>query len=116
MRPGWVIRARTRKRPLMSLESSQERTEQEQPRSTISAETDHSPAVQGDSWGEQLPATVTPAPVPPDPDELVALLLSWIRTPDWFTSQTYLQVHPELLTEGAAQALATLTQHQRDQQ
>jgi CHAT domain/Tetratricopeptide repeat len=102
--------------PLMSLESSQERTEQEQPRSATSAETDHSPVVQGDSGGEQLPANVTPEPVPPDPDELVALLLSWIRTPDWSTSQTYLEAHPELLTEAAAQVLATLTQHQPDPQ
>jgi CHAT domain-containing protein/tetratricopeptide (TPR) repeat protein len=44
----------------MSLESSQERTEQEQPRSTTAAETDHSPVIQGDSGGEQLPANVTP--------------------------------------------------------
>src|SRR6266571_3221426 len=116
MRPGRVIRARTRKRPLMSLESSHERTEQEQPRSTTSAETDHSPVVRGDNGGEQLLATVTPAPVPPDPDELVTLLLSWIRTPDWSTSQTYLQAHPELLTEAATQVLATLTQQQQDQE
>ncbi len=100
----------------MSWDSSQERTEQEQPRSTTSAETDHSPAVQGASGGEQFPSNVTPAPVPPDADEFVALLLSWIRTPDWSTSQTYLQAHPELLTEAPAQVLATLIQHQSDQQ
>src|SRR5713226_7329930 len=116
MRPGWVIRARTRKRPLMSLESSHERTEQEQPRSTTSAETDHSPVVQEDSGGEQLPANVTSTSVLPDSDDLVVLLLSWIRTPDWSTSQTYLQAHPELMEEAAAQVLATLTQHQRDLQ
>jgi len=99
----------------MGLESSREHTEQGWPRSTIAAETGHSPAIQGDS-GEQLPATITPAPVSPDPDELAALLLSWIRTPDWSTSQTYLQAHSELLTEAAAQVLETLTQDQRDQQ
>src|SRR6266581_430387 len=116
MRPGRVIRAWTSRRPLMSLESSHEHTEQEQSKSTTSAETDHIPAVQGDNEGEQLPANMTPSPVPPDPDELVALLLSWIRTPDWSTSQTFLQAHPELLTEATAQVLVTLTQHQRDQQ
>src|SRR5260370_32210718 len=116
MRPGRVIQARTRKRPLMSLESSHKRTEQERPRSPTADETDRSQAVQEDSGGEQLLANITPAPVPPDPDELVALLLSWIQTPDWFTSQTYLQAHPELMKEAAAQVLATLTQHQRDLQ
>ena len=80
------------------------------------AETDHSPVAQEDSGGGQLPVSVTPEPAPPDPDELVALLLSWIRTPDWSTSQTYLQAHSELLTEAAAQVLATLTQQQPDQQ
>src|SRR6266480_105312 len=100
----------------MSLESSHERAEQEQPRSATSAEIDHISSVQGDNGGEQLPANATPAQTPPDPDELVALLLSWIRTPDWSTSQTYLQAHPELLTEAATQVLATLIQHQPDQQ
>src|SRR5712692_11650025 len=48
--------------------------------------------------------------------QLRVKLAAWIRTPDWSTSQTYLQAHPELLTEAAAQVLATLTQHQPDQQ
>jgi hypothetical protein len=100
----------------MSLESSHEGTEHEQPRLITSAQTDLSPAVQGKSGGEQLLANVIPAPVPPDPDELVALLLTWIRTPDWFTSQTYLRAHSELLTEASMQVLATITQHQPDQQ
>ena len=99
----------------MSLESSQERTEQEWPRSATEAGTDHSSAAQRDSGREQFSAIGTPAPVPPDPDELVALLLSWIHTSDWSTSQTYLQAHSELLTEAAAQVLARLTQHQPDQ-
>jgi CHAT domain-containing protein len=46
----------------------------------------------------------------------MALLLSWIRTPDWSTSRTYLQAHCELLTQDVARVLATLTQHQPDQQ
>jgi hypothetical protein len=54
--------------------------------------------------------------VPTGPDELVALLLSWVRAPDWSTSQTYLQTHPELLTEVAVQVLTTLAQRQLDQQ
>ncbi len=100
----------------MGLESSQERPEQERPRSATPAETDHSPAVQGESGGEQLPANATSASVWPDSDELVALLLSWIGTPDWSTSQTYLQAHSELLTEAAEQVLVTLAQHQPDPQ
>ena len=51
----------------MSLESSQERTEQEPPRSLTSTEANHIPAVQGDNRGEQLPANITPAQVPPQP-------------------------------------------------
>src|SRR5205807_2611702 len=50
-----------------------------------------------------------------DPDEIVALLQSWILAgPDWLASQTYLQAHSELLTEAAAQALAALIRHERD--
>jgi hypothetical protein len=45
----------------------------------------------------------------------VNLLLPWIGTPDWSTSQAYLQIHSELLTEAATQVLITLTQHQPDQ-
>jgi len=100
----------------MSLESSRERTEQEQPRSATAAETDHSPVVKGDGEGEQLPAEITPALDPQSPGDLVALLLTWIRTPDWPTSQAYLQTHPELLTDGAVQVLAALAQHQPDPQ
>jgi tetratricopeptide (TPR) repeat protein len=99
----------------MSLESSYEHAGQEPPRSATSAETDRNPVIQGDSEGERLPADVTPASVPPDLDDLVDLLLAWIRTPDWSTSETYLQTHSELLTEAAAQVLATLTQRQPDQ-
>ena len=99
----------------MSLESSQERTEQERPRSAASAETEHSPVVEENDEGEQLAADVAPAPVLPNPSDLVALLLTWIRTPDWSTSQSYLRTHPELLTEAATQMLTRLTQHQPDQ-
>jgi len=100
----------------MSLESSRERKEQEQPKPTTAAETDRSPVVQGDSGGEQLPANITSRSVLPDFDDLVVLLQSWILTPDWPTSQTYLQAHPELLREAAEQVLATLAQHQPDPQ
>ena len=115
MRPGRVIQSQDKKETSNEFESSYERTEQERPRSATAAGTDHSPDVQGNNGGEQLPANVTPAPASPDPDDLVALLLSWIRTPDGSTSQTYLQAHSELLTEAAAQTLAMLTQHQADQ-
>jgi hypothetical protein len=100
----------------MSLESSQEQTEQEWPRSGTAAEIEQSSTVETDSGEKQLPGNVPPAPVLLNPEELVALLLSWIRTPDWSSSQTYLQAHPELLTEAAAQVLAALTQQRPDQQ
>jgi len=52
-----------------------------------------------------------------DPDEILALLQSWILAgPDWLASQTYLQAHPELLTKTAVQTLAKLLQHERDSQ
>src|SRR5260370_31646629 len=102
----------TRKEPLMSLESSQGSAGQEPPRSVISAETDHNSVVQRDHEGEQLPANVTSVPIQMDLDDLVTILLAWIRTPDWSTSQAYLQTHSELLTEVAAQVLATLAQRQ----
>jgi tetratricopeptide (TPR) repeat protein len=99
----------------MSLESSQERTEQEQPRSAASTETAHSPTVKENDEGKPLPEDVAPAPVLPNPNDLMALLLTWIRTSDWSTSQTYLRIHPELLTEDAKKMLTGLTQQQPDQ-
>src|SRR5260370_31674338 len=100
----------------MSVESSQDRTEQTQPRLATSGATGHNSAVQREIEGEQLLTNVPPVPVPSDPNTLVDLLLSWMSVSDWSTSQTYLQVHPELLTEAAAQVMATLAQYQGDQQ
>src|SRR5258708_6134670 len=100
----------------MGLESSQEPIEQEQPRLATSTDTDLSPVVQEDSEGEQLPSHIITAPTTPGFDKLVACLLSWIRTPDWLTSQTYLQAHSELLTETAEQVLGAFVQQERDQE
>jgi hypothetical protein len=99
----------------MSVEPSQERPERERTGAATAAEVDHGPDIQGGSREEPLAANGPPAPLPATPDELVALL-SWIRTPDWSTSQTYLEAHPELLTEAAAQVLATLAHQRPDQQ
>src|SRR5213592_4095585 len=111
-----IGRAWTRKGSLMSLESSHESAEQESPKSVTSAETGHSLFVRENSEGEQHLQEVAPASVPSDLDNLVALLLAWISTPDLPTSQTYLQTHAELLTEPAEQVLATLTSLQQDRQ
>ncbi len=97
----------------MSLESSHEHKEHEQ---LTSAKIVHIPDVQGDNRAEQLPANVTPTLAPLDSNELVALLLSWIRTPDWSTSQIYLQTHPQLLTEIAEHRLEELKRAQENEQ
>jgi CHAT domain/Tetratricopeptide repeat len=122
MRPGQVTRVRTRKKPLMSLESSREHTEQEQPGSVTAAETGLSPVVQGGSEGEQPPerlmlhleaendSTTT------EPEELLAQVITWLQMPDWETSQTYLETHPRLLTYSAEQILEALKSVQGNEQ
>src|SRR6266571_4475481 len=100
---------------MMSLESSPEPTRQESPRSAASAEISRSSVAQQESKGERPHANDAPAQVLPDRDSLVTLLVDWIRTPDWSSSQTYLQTHPELWTEEATQVLGLFMQRQPDQ-
>src|SRR5712692_3997962 len=99
----------------MQQESPHERTGQEASSAASPAGTEPPSAVQDARNGNSLPTDVTLAPEPRDLDHLQTLLLAWIRTPDWPASQTYLQTHPELLTEGAEQVLATLTSLQSNQ-
>jgi hypothetical protein len=47
---------------------------------------------------------------------LQALLWDWLLTPDWATSQTYLQTHPLLLTDAAVHMLEELKRAQEDEQ
>ncbi|GHO56224.1 hypothetical protein [Ktedonobacter robiniae] len=96
----------------MNLESSHKHAEQAPPLSDAPDETGYS---QENGKEEPLASNGTSAGVPLDPEELIALLLGWLRTPDWLTSQKYLQAHAELLTEAAEQALlATLAESQID--
>jgi len=42
-------------------------------------------------------------------------LIEWVQTPTWADSQTYLENHPELLTDEAEQVLARLSEVQEDE-
>src|SRR5260370_14530821 len=48
-------------------------------------------------------------------EELQAQAITWLQTPDWQTSQTYLQNHHQLLTDAAEQAMEELKLTQREQ-
>src|SRR2546430_4826007 len=49
-------------------------------------------------------------------EELQAQMIAWLQTPDRETSQTYLQSHPQLLTDAAEQMMEELKQFQKEQQ
>ena len=49
-------------------------------------------------------------------EELQAQVIAWLQTPDWETSQTYLQRHPQLLTDAAEQMIEALRRSQGGQQ
>src|SRR2546425_810005 len=74
----------------MSLESSHEHTEQERHQE----EKDDSAATKR--------------------EELQAQVIAWLQKPDWETSQTYLQRHPQLLTDAAQQMMEVLKRSQAD--
>jgi hypothetical protein len=73
----------------------------------------HPPVSQAEQQKPSPPVSSS-APESSDAEALQNLLLEWIGTPDWLTSETFLQDHPQLLMEESEHVLALLSQHQTD--
>jgi tetratricopeptide (TPR) repeat protein len=73
----------------------------------------HPPVSQAEQQ-EPSPLVDSSAPESSDAEALQNLLLEWISTPDWLTSEAFLQDHPLLLREESEHVLALLSQHQTD--